>query len=556
MNPKSRRVICPKSQLGWLRFAKPPPIERVMSGPLTVEGSERMSAPGGPVLDELGCELDALEDGLGFDIAAVLARAVEIERTAEAIGEPELRLRARLLQADMWQRQGENAAAARVLREVEAWAVENDSDPLQARVHRLLARIYYALGDTAACLEHAVCAVQRLDAGTPDRMRSAYLMVLAGALNATGSFEAARERYKQAEHFAITGADMPRRLAVLNNLAYSELEAGDTERAWLVVRRLQAVAAEHEYDLNPNYLDTVAEVQIALGRYADAERTTLASIQAFSSSWEEEVDSLAQSLATLAVAQRHLGKIEVAQNTLDNCRSLCEERELTKIGVQVIQEQAELYAASGDFQRAFETYKAFHAAHNDLISQQGEARARTRQAMFETAEAREDAARFRDQARRDPLTGLPNRRYMDETLPTMLETGEPLVVAIVDVDHFKRINDTCSHQVGDQVLVAMAGLLAAAVPAGSGFAARSGGEEFVVVLAGLDLAAAVQHLEALRIAVATHSWRPLTGDLPVTVSIGAAATGPDNTQSELLARADERLYAAKRGGRNRVYVDE
>jgi diguanylate cyclase (GGDEF)-like protein len=183
--------------------------------------------------------------------------------------------------------------------------------------------------------------------------------------------------------------------------------------------------------------------------------------------------------------------------------------------------------------------------------------------MFETAEAREDAARFRDQARRDPLTALPNRRYMDEHLPAMIEeagrTGGSLVAALVDVDHFKRVNDTLSHEIGDQVLVAMAGILSAAVPAGSaldvGFAARTGGEEFVLVLAGLSPAAAVRHLEALRHAVATHPWEPLTGDMPITVSIGVAAAEPDDTQQRLLTRSDELLYVAKRGGRNRVCVD-
>jgi len=402
--------------------------------------------------------------------------------------------------------------------------------------------------------------VQRLDAGTPAPTRSAYLMALAGALNATGSFDAARERYQQAEEFAIAGGDAQRRLAVLNNLAYSELEAGDAARAWEVVERLRAVAAEHEYELNPNYLDTVAQVQLELGRYADAEATTRASIDAFASVWEEEVDSLAQSLATLAVAQRQLGNTAAAQETLERCRALCEERGLATIAVRVIQEQAEVYAASGDFERAFTTYKEFHVAHSQLISQQGEARARTRQALFETAEAREAAARFHDQARRDQLTGLPNRRYLDETLPVLIEeaarTGQPLVTALVDVDHFKRVNDTCSHQVGDQVLVAIAELLAAAVPPGpgSGFAARSGGEEFLLVLAGQRLPAALQRLEALRMAIAAHPWQPLTGELPVTVSIGAAAAADHDTQSRLLAQADERLYAAKRDGRDRVYV--
>src|SRR5581483_10573151 len=147
-------------------------------------------------------------------------------------GEAVLRMRARLLQADVWQRQGQTAAASRLLREVEAWASEHDSDVLKARIDRLLARIYYALGDVAACLEHAVLALQRLDADAPARTRSAYLMALAGALNATGSYDAARERYQQAERFAIAGADVPRQLAVLNNEAYSELEAGDPERAW------------------------------------------------------------------------------------------------------------------------------------------------------------------------------------------------------------------------------------------------------------------------------------------------------------------------------------
>lgn len=549
-----------------------------MNGPLTVEGPGQAALPPtpdasqrGPAtpledaggVDALNDELDTLEEDLGFEIAEVLIRATEIERVAAAGGEWALRQRARLLQADMWQRQGEATAAARVLREVGAWAVEHSCRPLQARSDRLLARIYYALGDSAACLEHSVSAVQQLDDRTPPRTRSAYLMALAGALNATGSFAAARERYQQAEHFAVTGGDIRRQLAVLNNRAYSELEAGEAELAWKVVQRLQAIAAEHGYELNPNYLDTVAQAQIALGRYAEAAHTIRASIEAFASTWEEEVDSLAQSLATLAVAQRHLGATGEAQEALDRCLALCEERELTNIGVQALQEQAELYAACGDFERALLTYKAFHVAESELISQQREARAQTRQAMFETAEAREEAARFHDQARRDPLTALPNRRFMDEHLPPMIEkaarTGEPLVAAVVDVDHFKRINDTLSHETGDQVLVGIAGILAASVPAGSaldvGFAARTGGEEFVLVLAGLSPAAAVRHLETLRLAVATHPWQPLTGDMPVTVSVGVAAAEPDDTQQRLLTRSDKRLYMAKRGGRNRVCGD-
>jgi diguanylate cyclase (GGDEF)-like protein len=231
--------------------------------------------------------------------------------------------------------------------------------------------------------------------------------------------------------------------------------------------------------------------------------------------------------------------------------------------VQLLQEQAELYGACGEFQRAFLMYKAFHAADSQLISQQREAQARTRQAMFETAEARENAARFREQARRDPLTGLPNRRHLDEHLPTMIDNaervGEALVAAVIDVDHFKRVNDTYSHQIGDQVLVVMAGLLAAAVPASTseftGFAARTGGEEFLLILPGIGPNAAAPHLETLRRDVAAYPWQMLANDLTVTVSIGMTATRVDITPSGLLARADELMYAAKHAGRDRVCVD-
>ena len=551
-----------------------------MSGwPLAVDGSER--APMAPALsaspceppdpqapairraDELATELYDLEDALGFDVPVVLAKAAEIERAAEAQGHSELRLRARLLQADMWQREGQATAVARVLREVNAWTAKHDHRALRARSDRLSARIFYALGDMAACLEHAVSAVQHLEDSAPARTRSAYLMALGGALNATGSFEQARERYQQAERFAVASGDVQRQLAVLNNLAYSELEAGDAERAWDVVQRLQTVAAENRSDLNPNYLDTVAQVQIALGRYAEAEQAARASIHACSGSWEQEVDSLAQFMATLAVAQRHLGATEAAQDTLDRCQLLCDERNLTKISVQLLQEQAELYGACGEFQRAFLTYKAYHTADSELISRQREAQARTRQAMFETAEAREDAARFREQARHDPLTGLPNRRHLDEHLPAMIDNAErvgvALVAAVIDVDHFKRVNDTFSHQIGDQVLVVLAGLLAAAVPASTsevpGFAARMGGEEFLLMLPEIGPEAAAPHLETLRRDIAAYPWQVLANDLTVTVSIGMTATRVDIVPSGLLARADELVYAAKHAGRNRVCVD-
>ena len=134
-----------------------------------------------------------------------------------------------------------------------------------------------------------------------------------------------------------------------------------------------------------------------------------------------------------------------------------------------------------------------------------------------------------------------------------------MTVALLDLDHFKRINDTHSHEAGDQVLCSVAELLqAAGASAGTGsFVARMGGEEFLLVQVGADPATAAARLDDLRRAVAGHPWVPLVGDLPVTISIGASTTRGRSatTPTDILSRADRHLYLAKRQGRDRVVGD-
>jgi diguanylate cyclase (GGDEF)-like protein len=514
--------------------------------------------------EAMAAELDVVEERLNrVDPEATMARAVAIERAAEALGERELWQRARLLQADLRERRGDGATAIRTIWEINAWAAEHACRPLLLRTHYLLARTFSNLGDLAACLEHGVMAVELLDDTTPPGTRAHCLVKLADALGWNCSFDAARERYRQAEQVAAACGDVERQLLVLNNLAQTEYDADQPERAWAAMLRVKAVAAAHGRELDASELDTLARVHIALGRHAEAERTARRAIDVYHADGFEEADELAEYLLTLAVAQRCQGANERAQANLDRSRALCDQRELAEVRLRVDQEQAELYGAAGDFERAFAGHKAFHAGSEKLRRQQQEARAFTRQAMFETTEARREAERFREQACRDPLTGLRNRRYVDEQLPALLDraatAGGPLVLALADLDHFKRINDTCSHGAGDQVLVTVARLLAEAVTATApeGFAARMGGEEFLLALAGVTAAEAIEGLEALRAAVAAHDWRPVIGDLPVTVSIGAtivdAATRPG--QAELLAAADRNLYAAKHRGRNRLASD-
>jgi diguanylate cyclase (GGDEF)-like protein len=132
-----------------------------------------------------------------------------------------------------------------------------------------------------------------------------------------------------------------------------------------------------------------------------------------------------------------------------------------------------------------------------------------------------------------------------------------LAVAIVDLDHFKRINDLFSHHTGDRVLVRVAELLEAELTAAApaGFVARLGGEEFLVVLPGIGTAAAAEHLDRIRKTLRDHDWRATANGLSVTVSIGVAEATARTTQAELLAAADRHLYAAKRGGRDQVVLN-
>lgn len=157
-------------------------------------------------------------------------------------------------------------------------------------------------------------------------------------------------------------------------------------------------------------------------------------------------------------------------------------------------------------------------------------------------------AELSEQTRTDPLTGLANRRAFVAALETALAAQRSVAVALVDIDHFKTVNDVHGHAVGDEVLVAVAESLRSA-SGGHGLVARHGGEEFVWLLPDVDAERARLHCEYLR-----ESVHHASQALPVTVSVGVAALRPGEEVAAVMQRADEALYAAKRGGRDRVVV--
>jgi len=167
----------------------------------------------------------------------------------------------------------------------------------------------------------------------------------------------------------------------------------------------------------------------------------------------------------------------------------------------------------------------------------------------------EHAKRSLDLATTDVLTGIANKQQFDLTLEKSLhfvhKSGHPLSLVLFDIDHFKLINDSFGHAAGDLVLTRTARAISAALPA-SAQLYRVGGEEFAVLLQNTEHAAALAQAEQIRKLVADQRVEHQGRRVPLTISLGVAQHGPDETSAALYQRADQRLYASKHAGRNRV----
>lgn len=191
-----------------------------------------------------------------------------------------------------------------------------------------------------------------------------------------------------------------------------------------------------------------------------------------------------------------------------------------------------------------ELYQATHEANKEL------------ERLHEEYEVKQQALiKVNDQletmASTDLLTGLKNRRFfqlkMLESLEGYRATQREFSLLVVDIDHFKSINDTYGHPVGDLVLGNLAGLLQS-VSRSTDVVARYGGEEFVIILTDCSAEQAVITAERYRTQVASADW----GVYNITISIGAATVAEEDTDQSLFQKADMALYASKTGGRNRV----
>lgn len=285
-----------------------------------------------------------------------------------------------------------------------------------------------------------------------------------------------------------------------------------------------------------------------------------------------------------AEALLHMGKLHTmrgamlqARDCLDESVKLASGAKVQHLVAQAQEGLAHWYEARGEFKEALAQYRHYMGLHEQLLRRELESTAKARALWVEFQQARRDAEAYRQRAEHlsarnealaeqasrhrrdalhDPLTGLANRRYLDEKLAGLaasLSPGMQLSLAIIDIDDFKGINDSFTHTLGDAVLRQLAAELRA-TSRESDLAARHGGDEFVIVLPGTGGEGAHQVMDRLRQRVGQHDWTALAKGLKVTLSVGVAEIAAGESVSTLMHRADEALYAAKHRGRNQVVL--
>lgn len=343
-------------------------------------------------------------------------------------------------------------------------------------------------------------------------------------------------------------------------IAVSHLKLGHAQAALdyaaRALVRLDRAADPREYEVN---VVTYAEALAGLSRAAEA-NAELERVESAIRQRGEQV-TLALFLNVRASAMRQLGRWREAY------LALSEEREIQD-------KLQELRASQQSARLRMQFNRARDAEAISALSQLNERGLRLRQAqalalalfiallvvaLVVVVRKFRQARRLQDLASTDELTGLINRRallaFASDAVGQAHRDRAALAMLMIDIDHFKRVNDSCGHAVGDQVLCQAARVLTAGLRERDRLG-RVGGEEFVAVLPGATLDQARQVAERMRSAIdATRLIGP-SGEVRFTVSIGVAGARIAESASALLERADAALYLAKHGGRNSVVIDE
>jgi diguanylate cyclase len=525
---------------------------------------------------------DILQDVRAWLRASELERAetgaVEAVALARKTGNAAMLARAAAQLAKVQQVRGDLAGAMTTAIDAIAIARETGEKSAQARAGEVVARVLLGVGDSEGALVEGLAALEAAEASDDPH-------ALAEALSALSVIYAELDQWREAVAFAERFRDIASQAGDVQTqaLAASRLAYVHGMRGHGAQVRGDAVAAREGTLLALRYgrvaarlarragdricalhaVGNLAEACSTLGRHGRALRLLNAA------GLDETSDppaQVAQHRDARGSALAGLGRFAEALPLLEQCVAQAPDK-IYKLGT--LSGLAEAREQAQDLRGAIAAHKQLAALTAELSSQrarrsaavaavrletvQTRARAEALQQQAQTLEASNAQLRRRSEdlselANADALTGLPNRRRLDELLRA---ATRDFAIVMIDVDHFKRVNDTHSHLVGDAVLRELARLLRNNCREGD-TPVRFGGEEFALWLPGATRASAKAAAERTRARVAAHDWTTILPGLAITASFGVAHADETADTVELLATADARLYKAKRQGRNRV----
>ncbi|HET9123683.1 MAG TPA: GGDEF domain-containing protein [Solirubrobacteraceae bacterium] len=502
----------------------------------------------------LDAELARAEIDIHRSTAGLAERADELEARAREAGLASRVRRARLLRSDVMSRRGALADALRLQVETLTEAELDADRMICARAHCLLAATYDRLAELGKALRSAEECVRLLAPGDPANWCAEHMMVLALSTSYWRQGEIDYTTFEEALRLARELGDPILLLAILNNYVYVGVTRGDDHVAERTDEMRRIAEREMPQRVPAAWLDTIAYGLMVAGRLDEAADVAARAVLAAPHD-QVEPTTFAMCILTQAKIERARGNIRAAVERATAALRMARSAGVNEALGRVLEELSELAAEDGDYRLAYEYLRDRNAALDLYQGERGELHAATLQAIYSVEVERQQRLELEALADSDPLTGLYNRRYMSRRLTELVHGPEAFALALVDIDHFKQINDHFGHEAGDRVLISLGETLrrhVAALGRTDAFAARIGGEEFLLVMPGVDAAGAEECCRRVRAEVETGDWDPIARGLAVTVSAGVASQQAGGDASSLLSRADAQLYIAKRGGRNRV----
>ncbi len=336
-----------------------------------------------------------------------------------------------------------------------------------------------------------------------------------------------------------------------SDLASCEAEA---ENALRLLDRALAIARQYGYKRLEAYcLQTMGEAYQAMAR----PEVALGLADQFLKLAHESDDKWieAYGLSCIGAIKHQLGHavegVALLKRALHTFETLGSRDECAR----VLRGLSEAHESAGNLNEALACLRRAGVIEQSLRSEDTERRARALSARRRLDQASQETEHYKRLAMEDSLTGLANRRQLDERLAALMREantrGTVVTVALADVDHFKGINDRFSHAVGDEVLRCVGEILRAHCRLGD-LAGRYGGEEFMLVFRSLDMRSSNEICERVRRGVEIYDWKSIHPHLRVTLSMGLASSASFEHAQGVLDAADHWLYEAKHHGRNQV----